>query len=639
MEGDKSHPRQCRHCLVWSKGTLRSFAAHVRVCPHQPVELHPDLSSDDDEPPPLPHVPEEIAYGGPPADFLRTNHTNQESDAQVATDDHVAGDDQHDTLHSHPRRSVRNQNEQERTSRIAVKDKEEAHLLGAEMSGLDTDGEGWGDDEDEDVDPAVLNFFGMSSKATLTAPHPPVGAATGAVPAALNAYISPGTEYVPDYEHVNPPLGRAPPPNAPLVEDVDSDAGTDRAIAHVVVPLTDGGVLQLWNANTSHLPFLFPLLDPAFIPVTTRQRRTMMKLHRCVEDAGCPRYFFDRFMAILKEEVQDHGFNVLTEVMSRASFQKYFTKNYKCAPPIVHDVPLEVGVDVLNPTETYKRGLRDVAQVIVFSFQEQLDDLLNDRQLFGNVENLVVNSKKVDHFRPYKSNKSTLDEVFDGSWYQETVKVSLNIDPKDGTESRDFWLPVIIYVDKTGTDANQRHSLEPVLFTLGIFSREIRNQARAWRILGFVPDLELKSSAVKTVARSKMENKGVGTRNYHACLRVVLDSLITAQKHPPPAYLRIGERVKAVRCRVPLAFVIGDGKSGDMLCGRFGGYKTTRMCRACCVSYHDCNNPAHTCKWVVAKVLQEFSEKASEHVEPLVDRISEALSSDAKKNASLRFPG
>ena len=159
MEGDKSHPRQCRHCLVWSKGTLGSFAAHVRVCPHQPVELHPDLSSDDDEPPPLPHVPEEIAYGGPPADCLRTNHTNHESDAQVATDDHVAGDDQHDTLNSHPRRSVRNQNEQERISRIAVKDKEVAHLLGAEMSGLDTDGEGWGDGKDEDHDPAVRNVL------------------------------------------------------------------------------------------------------------------------------------------------------------------------------------------------------------------------------------------------------------------------------------------------------------------------------------------------------------------------------------------------------------------------------------------------------------------------------------------------
>ena len=621
--------RQCPHCRVWSNGTLGSFAAHVRVCPHQPVELHPDLSSDDDEPPSLPHVPQAIAYGCSPGDSLRNNHATQEADAHVAPDEHV-GDDHHGILNSNPRRSVRNQNENERLMRLAVKEKEASQPFGVEMSGLDTDGEGWGDDDEDDPDPGVRNFFGISSTATSTAQHPPIGGATGVRPAALNSYISPGTDYFPDYEHVNPPLGRKPPPDTPLVE-VDSDAGTDRAISHVVVPNTEGGAVQLWNATTSHTPFSFPVTDPAFTPVTTRSRRTMMKLHRCVEEAGCPRYFFDRFMAILKEEVQDNGFNVLTDVMSRASFQKYFTKNYKCAPPIVHDVPLEVGVDALNPTETYKRGLRDVAQVIVFSFQEQLDDLLNDRLLFGDIKNLVVNKESEHHFRPYTGNSSTLDEVLDGSWYQETVQVSLKIDPKDGTESRDFWLPIIIYVDKTGTDANQRHSLEPVLFTLGIFKREIRNQARAWRILGFVPDLELKSSAVKTVARSKMANKGVGTRNYHACLRVVLDSLIKAQKQPPPAYLRIGQRVKAVRCRVPLAFVIGDGKSGDMLCGRFGGYKTTRMCRACCVSYADSNNPAHTCKWVAAKVLQEFSEKASEHVEPLLDRVFEALSPSAKK--------
>jgi hypothetical protein len=30
--------------------------------------------------------------------------------------------------------------------------------------------------------------------------------------------------------------------------------------------------------------------------------------------------------------------------------------------------------------------------------------------------------------------------------------------------------------------------------------------------------------------------------------------------------------VKAVNLVVPLCFVIGDAKSGDMLCGRFGGY-------------------------------------------------------------------
>jgi hypothetical protein len=48
--------------------------------------------------------------------------------------------------------------------------------------------------------------------------------------------------------------------------------------------------------------------------------------------------------------------------------------------------------------------------------------------------------------------------------------------------------------------------------------------------------------------------------------------------------------VKAVNLVVPLCFVIGDAKSGDMLCGRFGGYNTRRMSRACHVSLNKCNN-------------------------------------------------
>jgi hypothetical protein len=180
-----------------------------------------------------------------------------------------------------------------------------------------------------------------------------------------------------------------------------------------------------------------------------------------------------------------------------------------------------------------------------------------------------------------------------------------------GNKGQDFVLPIIIYVDKTGTDANQRHSLEPVLFTLGIFKRKIRNQTRAWRILGFVPDMEQKSSAVKAAARSG-DSKGLSTRNYHKCLRVVLQSFVDAQQESHQVYLRIGNWVKCTQPRLPIAFISGDAKSGDMLCGRFGGHNTKRMARACNVSMPECEDHLVQCEWVASSKFEEYSALASE---------------------------
>jgi len=43
------------------------------------------------------------------------------------------------------------------------------------------------------------------------------------------------------------------------------------------------------------------------------------------------------------------------------------------------------------------------------------------------------------------------------------------------------------------------------------------------------------------------------------------------------ARLRLGDEVCLVSAKVPLAFVIGDAKSGDALCGQFAACNTSRM--------------------------------------------------------------
>ncbi len=86
-------------------------------------------------------------------------------------------------------------------------------------------------------------------------------------------------------------------------------------------------------------------------------------------------------------------------------------------------------------------------------------------------------------------------------------------------------LGVILFCDKTGTDVSQRVGLEPLSFTFTNFNHEFRYWSASWRVLGYVPDLEMKSTAYKTKQRLRLMGKGRSCRNYHACLKQILDSL------------------------------------------------------------------------------------------------------------------
>jgi len=67
--------------------------------------------------------------------------------------------------------------------------------------------------------------------------------------------------------------------------------------------------------------------------------------------------------------------------------------------------------------------------------------------------------------------------------------------------------------------------LEPLSFTLTNFNCEYRYHSESWRVLGYVPDLEMKSTAYKTKQKLGLVGKGRSCRNYHTCLKHILESL------------------------------------------------------------------------------------------------------------------
>ena len=142
-----------------------------------------------------------------------------------------------------------------------------------------------------------------------------------------------------------------------------------------------------------------------------------------------------------------------------------------------------------------------------------------------------------------------------------------------------------MYLDKTGTDKYLKYGLEPVIFTTPLLNRKARNRANAWRTLGFIPDIYKKSTAENESQQpGGYRGAGMNMRNYHRLLDVVLESFYCNQGSNKPIHrtLIIGQKQKTCRVFFPLAFVIGDGLSGDHLCGRTGArHNCARLSRSC----------------------------------------------------------
>ena len=99
-------------------------------------------------------------------------------------------------------------------------------------------------------------------------------------------------------------------------------------------------------------------------------------------------------------------------------------------------------------------------------------------------------------------------------------------------------------------------------------------------------------------------------RNYHTCLSVILQSFKSNQGKNVPihGYICIGNHVAQCRLFFPLAFVIGDGLSGDQLCGRYKNYspRVAWLSHACNVSFDNSDDPHWKCNYLKMSKLQQL---------------------------------
>jgi len=353
----------------------------------------------------------------------------------------------------------------------------------------------------------------------------------------------------------------------------------------------------------------------------------LVLMHKC-DSYGLPRKFLDEILDLLRQEIRERNFDIsfapTTESVRKKVLEIYGKER---TPEVVtltdsglEKIRTDNTLTVQPEAETFYDAKcldtrdRDAIHFSKFCVRSAVEDLLNSRKIFGDLNNLVVNPE--DRWKPYVSPPNVRDEALDGTAYRNIVQRWKEMGIFD--EEVDFILPLILYLDKTGTDVYQRYPLEPIILTLALIRRLLRLHSIAWRIVAFLPDLERKSSAAHAVARKS--NPAHKASRYHLCLKHVFKGLAELEKEGMIVWMRLGDQVKKVRVRCPILYIIQDGKSKDMLTNRKSVYsKCARISAACKTPHASCDDPLHKCDFLLAQEIDDKVESSVQDVAELND--------------------
>jgi hypothetical protein len=280
-----------------------------------------------------------------------------------------------------------------------------------------------------------------------------------------------------------------------------------------------------------------------------------------LDNAGAPRNCYERLLALLRKQSKK-GFKV-KNALSRDVFLRTMQEKFNCP--------------------TLRTSVVSDCTVFRFPFNEMLQDLVDSHP---------------NEIHIFNGTPEPGDELWNTSWMQETFAQYC----EDGFDpEKDIMLPIIIYMDKTGTDAYQRYTLEPVIFSFAVLSKEKREDRRSWRHLGFIPSTD------------HVEDKDSSLQFYHNTLSALLQDLKKAQANPPTVQVVIDGQTVARKARLPLMLILGDQLSQDTLTARCksnsGG--AGRVHRACMCSYLTVDDPAHECVKVCSETLGGMTSLAT----------------------------
>ena len=393
-------------------------------------------------------------------------------------------------------------------------------------------------------------------------------------------------------------------------DEEDDDSISEGVMSYVVAapprvqalapPVPDNGLPTLGSSHPRPLEQSLGQL-----PVLDDDELALLELHHILSKRGHTRCCFDYVVEWLEQHISAGTFNKSGKLPRHQALMSGLTLKFPTPPCRMETVTLETGTENVEHPDDYVHG--KAMKVPVWDIQDILTHYLLDPTLFGNKDNLINPDDPFSKF--VIDNPKESKEYLASHHYSETYDMMVE------NPSEDFLLPIEIYVDKTGKTSGITSACgEPVLISMPLLKKSVREQPDAWEVLMFIPDLEKGSSAKKRQESQCELEKGRGYRNYHRCLGKGLESVQRVMDNSGfNAWVLMGDEMRYVRVILVVTVLIGDGKNGDTLVLRFGGKNCLgRVSRLCLTPFGCLSDPTRLCPLIKASMLQSLYIKSTD---------------------------
>ena len=328
------------------------------------------------------------------------------------------------------------------------------------------------------------------------------------------------------------------------------------------------------------------------------EHRSIVDLLVLLEGCQSPDYLLERVLH-WANEAHRNGFDFAPKAYTREANIQWM---YKTLANSHNALPQLIRIDLDD------NGISSSQDIVCFDFATALLSLLNDDKLMQPA-NLLLNA--VNPCAMYAAPDNRIGEANSARRYQELYHNLI-------TKPNQLLVPIIMFLDGTAIDSKGHIELCPVSFTTSLFIEPVRRDVLAWRVLGYVPDLNRRRSNAMNASSNKRNQKGRTTRNFHSVMDVILQGMVTAQSGTDARLCNVPLRLNGMWYTVdivcPLLFVINDGKQGDQLCCRFSGHhaNTRRHHRSCHCEYEDLDQPHLECTFLTTEGITELCQVGSE---------------------------
>ena len=245
---------------------------------------------------------------------------------------------------------------------------------------------------------------------------------------------------------------------------------------------------------------------------------------------------YDEIVALVNTYVSTPRFNSYDKIKSRKSLLRSTQKS--------------LNTRGLRPIErTVRLHNNSLITVPVFDAQNMIKSLLSDTSLmkesnFAEGYNVLTGEVLKDH-----PANNRYGEVHTGDAWIPARSLYCQDDS-------DMPVGLIIFADKLHTDLYGALSLTPIIFTLTLFNRACRNNAKYWRPLGYIPNLSHgKGTSDKTATVDKIQDE-------HDCVSLILKSLMKIKRNNGFDCKVLG---KSVCVKVWIHFIIGDTEGNNKI--------------------------------------------------------------------------